>query len=110
MCWLPPAFPGDTLTNNSKHTEMKEKEYHLNITDRTEDDGQRSVFINVSVPGDDSQAAVETLLRAASDLVFGCGTEPHVPDMEEPSASAPGGTHCIVVPLNQNSHAENAKQ
>lgn len=70
---------------------MKEKEYHLNITDRTEDDGQRSVFINVSVPGDDSQAAVETLLRAASDLVFGCETELYVPDiMEVPDALMPG--------------------
>ena len=88
---------------------MNVNEYHLNITDRTEDDGQRSVFINVSVPGDDSHA-VETLMRAANGLVFGSGTEPHVPDMEEPSASAPGGTHCIVVPLNQNSHAEDIMQ
>lgn len=89
---------------------MKEKEYHLNITDRTEDDGQRSVFINVSVPGDDSQAAVETLLRAASDLVFGCETELYVPDIEEPSVSVLNKTPCIIDPLNPDSHAEDIMQ
>lgn len=90
---------------------MKEKEYHLNITDRTEDDGQRNVFINVSVPGDDSQAAVETLLSAASDLVFGCETELYVPDiLEEPSASVLNKTPYIIDPLNPNSHAEDIKQ
>lgn len=84
MYWPPPAFPGDFLTNNSKHTEMNEREYRLNITDRFDDDGQRTIFITVSVPRDDSPEAVEPLMRAACDIVFGCDTELHVPDMEEP--------------------------
>ena len=77
---------------------MNDREYRLNIADRFDDDGQRTIFITVSVPRDDC------------DIVFGCDTELHVPDMEEPSASVPGGTHCIVTPLNHSSHAEDIKQ
>ena len=89
---------------------MKEKECHLNITDRTDDDGQRTIFITVSVPRDDSPEAVNPLMRAACDIVFGCDTELYVPDIEEPSASASDGVHCIVKPLNHHSHAEDIKQ
>lgn len=89
---------------------MNEREYRLNITDRFDDDGQRTIFITVNVPREDSPEAVETLMRAANDIVFGCDTELYVPDIEEPSASVPGGAHCIVKPLNRDSHAENIKQ
>ena len=57
---------------------MNDREYRLNIADRFDDDGQRTIFITVSVPRDDP------LMRAACDIVFGCDTELHVPDMEEP--------------------------
>ena len=89
---------------------MNDREYRLNITDRFDDDGQRTIFITVNVPRDDSPEAVEPLMRAACDIVFGCDTELYIPDMEEPSASVPGGAHCIVKPLNHDSHAENIKQ
>lgn len=63
---------------------MNEREYRLSITDRFDDDGQRSIFITVNVPGEESPEAVETLVRAANDIVFGCDTELYVPDIEEP--------------------------
>lgn len=89
---------------------MNEREYRLNITDRFDDDGQRTIFINVNVPREESPEAVETLMRAACDIVFGCDTELFIPDMEEPSASVPGGTHCTAEPLNHNSHGEGINQ
>ena len=69
---------------------MNEREYRLNITDRFDDDGQRSIFITVNVPREESPEAVETLMRAANDIVFGCDTELFIPDMEDPEALIPG--------------------
>ncbi|HIZ85949.1 MAG TPA: hypothetical protein IAC04_05625 [Candidatus Coprenecus stercoravium] len=69
---------------------MNEREYRLNITDRFDDDGQRTIFISVSVPREESPEAVETLMRAANDIVFGCDTELFIPDMEDPEALIPG--------------------
>lgn len=68
---------------------MNEREYRLSITDRFDEDGQRNVFISVSVPREDSPEAVRPLLRAASDIVFGCDTELYVPDIEDPDTSMP---------------------
>lgn len=69
---------------------MNEREYSLNITDRFDDDGQRTIFIRVNVPREESPEAVETLVRAANDIVFGCDTELFNPDMEAPEALIPG--------------------
>lgn len=63
---------------------MNEREYRLNITDRFDDDGQRTIFISVNVPREESPEAVETLMRAASDILFGCTRSFLSPDMDEP--------------------------